>query len=252
MKYMGSKVRIAKDILPIILKDRTPDQWYVEPFVGGANMIDKVEGNRIGSDSNHYLIAMWKKLQDGWTPPDFISRDVYDKCRKQYRGLEDNGYSEGGIGYVGFNGSYGGRFYDGGYAGKTLTKQGKERNYPKESFDNVMKQVPLVQDVHFSCYDFNALPLPDKSIIYCDPPYEGTKEYLAAKASGFSSQSFWEWCRITVLQGHKVFVSEYKAPDDFVCVWEKEVKSSLSANGMIGGNKNSTEKLFVHESQYKG
>ena len=38
MKYMGSKNRIAKYILPIILKDRKEGQWYVEPFVGGANM----------------------------------------------------------------------------------------------------------------------------------------------------------------------------------------------------------------------
>ena len=44
MKYMGSKNRIAKHILPIILKDRKENQYYVEPFVGGANMIDKVQG----------------------------------------------------------------------------------------------------------------------------------------------------------------------------------------------------------------
>lgn len=50
MKYMGSKNRIAKYILPIILKDRKECQWYVEPFVGGCNTIDKVVGNRIGSD----------------------------------------------------------------------------------------------------------------------------------------------------------------------------------------------------------
>ena len=29
MKYMGSKARIAKEILPIILKDRKPEQCYV-------------------------------------------------------------------------------------------------------------------------------------------------------------------------------------------------------------------------------
>ena len=36
MKYMGSKNRIAKYILPIMLKDRKPNQYWVEPFVGGA------------------------------------------------------------------------------------------------------------------------------------------------------------------------------------------------------------------------
>ena len=63
MKYMGSKNRFAKELLPIILKDRKQNQYYVEPFVGCANMIDKVSGNRIGADANKYLIAMWKGLQ---------------------------------------------------------------------------------------------------------------------------------------------------------------------------------------------
>ena len=43
MKYMGSKRRIAKYILPIMLEHRAPNQWWVEPFVGGGNMIDKVD-----------------------------------------------------------------------------------------------------------------------------------------------------------------------------------------------------------------
>ena len=42
MMYIGSKRRIAKEILAIILKDRRPNQTYVEPFCGGCNAIDKV------------------------------------------------------------------------------------------------------------------------------------------------------------------------------------------------------------------
>ena len=55
MKYMGSKHRIAKEIMPIMLKERGQRTW-VEPFVGGGNMIDKVQGKRIGADINHYVI----------------------------------------------------------------------------------------------------------------------------------------------------------------------------------------------------
>ena len=40
MKYMGSKNRIAKYILPIMLESRAEGMTWVEPFVGGANMID--------------------------------------------------------------------------------------------------------------------------------------------------------------------------------------------------------------------
>ena len=76
MKYMGSKNRIAKHILPIILKDRKPDQWYVEPFVGGANMIDKVEGNRVGGEINEYIAAMWIALESGWVPRNDYTKEV--------------------------------------------------------------------------------------------------------------------------------------------------------------------------------
>ena len=41
MKYMGSKSRIAKHIVPIIQNyiNENNIEKYVEPFVGGANMI---------------------------------------------------------------------------------------------------------------------------------------------------------------------------------------------------------------------
>lgn len=42
---MGSKARIAKDICPIIQKciDVNNLEIYIEPFVGGLNIIDKVK-----------------------------------------------------------------------------------------------------------------------------------------------------------------------------------------------------------------
>ena len=61
---MGSKNRIAKEILPIMLNEREERVW-VEPFVGGANMIDKVQGQRIGADINPYLIeTMTTNIKD--------------------------------------------------------------------------------------------------------------------------------------------------------------------------------------------
>ena len=44
MKYQGSKSRIAKYIVPIIQKciDDNEIIKYIEPFVGGANVIDKI------------------------------------------------------------------------------------------------------------------------------------------------------------------------------------------------------------------
>ena len=62
MKYMGSKARLAKVLLPLVLDGRKDHQAYVEPFVGGANMIDKVSGYRIAGEFNKYIAAMWIAL----------------------------------------------------------------------------------------------------------------------------------------------------------------------------------------------
>jgi len=115
---MGSKARIAKYILPIILKDIKENQWYVEPFVGGCNIIDKVDHFlKIGNDSNTYLIEMWRALVKGWVPPKDITKEKYEHI-KNNKDL----YSWYMAGYVGFNCSYSGKWF-GGYAGKTNIKR---------------------------------------------------------------------------------------------------------------------------------
>ena len=237
MKYMGSKARLTKEILPIILKERKPDQWYVEPFAGGMNVICEVSGKRIANDINSTLIAMWEKLVNGWIPEKIT--------KEQYMLIKANKdiYPPHIVGWVGFNCSYSGKWF-GGYAGETKTKLGTIRDYQQEAFNNTMKQVDKLKGVIFEHKPYFRLGIPPNSIIYCDPPYRNTTEY----ANKFSHDDFWEWVRDMSKQGHSVFVSEYTAPSDFDCIWEKEVVSSLSANGVFGGSKPSTEKLF----RYKG
>lgn len=245
MKYMGSKSKIAKFILPIILKDRKDGQVYVEPFVGGCNTIDKVSGVRIAGDNNRYLIALYKALQNGANFPTEIPKDVYDLARRQYydkEAGEDGVYwGDADIAWVGYVASANGRFFEGGYSGISNTKIGTTRNYISESIRNISKQLPSIQDVQFNHCDYWDLPVPPNSIIYNDPPYKGTKQYAT---KNFDHDRFWDWCREKKMDGHIVFVSEYNAPPDFTCIWEQEVKSSLSANGVAGGSKTSTERLF--------
>ena len=47
MKYMGSKSRIAKHIVPIIQEKIKENniKTYIEPFCGGCNIIDKIQGS---------------------------------------------------------------------------------------------------------------------------------------------------------------------------------------------------------------
>jgi len=230
MKYMGSKARIAKYILPIMLKDRKEGQWWVEPFVGGANIIDKVDGNRIGADSNDYLISFLKSLQDGWQAPKNVNKEMYDDINKN----KDNHPAEL-VGCVGFCFTYSAKWF-GGFIGNTKDVVCKERDRIGESYRSIERAREQVCgiDLRSSCYlDLN---IPPQSIIYCDPPYAGTTKYK----DDFNHAEFWQWCRVKVKEGHTVFVSEYNAPDDFECIWEKEIQSGLNVNS----TKKGIERLF--------
>jgi DNA adenine methylase len=236
MKYMGSKNRHAKKLLPIILKDQKPGQWYVEPFVGGANMIDKVDGNRIGADIHPHLIVLLDAVANGWIPPENVTEEEYRQAQ-QIRTIDAQ------TGFIGFGASYSGKWF-GGYARGNNTN-GTSRNYAAESCRNLLEQAPKIKSVAFICSPYDQLSIPQNSIIYCDPPYEGTTKYATG---GFDHAAFWHWCRVKVGQGHQVFVSEYNAPSDLVCVWEKKVNNTLTKDT---GSKQGVEKLFVHESQLK-
>jgi DNA adenine methylase len=240
---MGSKARFSKEILPIILKDRQPSQWYVEPFAGGMNMICNVDGNRLANDKNLHLIEMWKGLLENRNRPYEISKGVYDRARNEYNNGTKIQFDNFMIGWIGWMGSANGRFFDGGYSGKSNTKIGTVRDYIKEAISNIERQLPKMVGVQFENKDYTELEIPQNSIIYCDIPYQGTKQYSTSK--DFNHSSFWNWCKEKTSQGHRVYVSEYKAPTGFECVWQKEAKSSLSANGQTGGNKISTERLFL-------
>ena len=234
---MGSKNRIAKHILPLMLKDRKEGQYWVEPFVGGANMIDKVDGNRIGADFNDYLIEALKLIRDDVNSiPQVITESEYNSA-KELRPLA------GLVGFIGFAMSFGGKWF-GGYRRDVAGSKGcidNMRTQTRRSRDSAIKQSKLIQGVDFVFSSYSELVIPPNSIIYCDPPYEGTTGYK----DKFNHSEFWQWCRDKVKEGHTIFVSEYNAPDDFECIWEQEVKSSLSANGVSGGSKKSIEKLFT-------
>ncbi len=245
MRYKGSKLRISNEILSVILKDRKSGQWYIEPFAGGMNVIDKVKGNRIANDNNIYLIAMWRTINFNY--PERISRELYSHARDMYYNRTTKIFSDGLIGWIGFMGSANGRFFSGGYSGKSITRIGIERDYIKENIKNIRKQMPYMKGVLYFNVDYQKLNIPKNSIIYCDIPYKNAAKYETSK--NFKHNFFWDWAREKSLEGHKVYVSEYAAPDDFVCIWKKEIKSSLSANGISGGNKISTEKLFVYKYQ---
>ena len=83
MRYMGGKCLVSNEIASII----NPFTWggldeehrpFVSLFCGGCAIEAKVKADiKICNDIHPYLIAMWKGLQNGWTPPDAVSKEEY-------------------------------------------------------------------------------------------------------------------------------------------------------------------------------
>ena len=239
MKYMGSKSRVKKNIVPILQRiiDKYNITIYVEPFVGGCNIIDSIRcDKRIANDISTPLIELFKGLLNGKELPLEINREHYSDVRKH---KDDDTYEEWYKGMVGFLSSYNGRYFDGGYAGKVITKTGKVRDYYGEAKRNIQAQIPFLKDVEFFNMDYRKLNIPTGSLIYCDIPYKNTKQYSANK--DFNHEEFWQWVR-DMSKNNIVIVSELQAPDDFVVIWEQEVTRTQDNRK----REKSIEKMFIY------
>jgi DNA adenine methylase len=225
MHYPGSKQRLAKHILPIILQNRTPSQTYVEPFVGGCGTMQFVDGKRIGTDANRYLIAMLLALRCGWIPPQTLSREEYHAIKDS----PDN-YHPRIVGFAMICCSFGTK-WRGGYAHSPKEKT----NYAARASKQCVELGQKIKDVHFRTSNYLELLIPKNSLIYCDPPYS-TQVSNPYQNKKFNHVQFWEWCREKAKEGHTVYVSERTAPDFARIVFENIVTGQMCKNkkqGMI-------------------
>lgn len=107
-----------------------------------------------------------------------------------------------------------------------------------ERLERLESDVSLDKKLTISGKDYAEITIPEGSVVYADPPYEGMAGY---KGTPFNHERFWEWCRT---RDFPVFISEYKAPSDFVPIWEKAKTCHFAANNNA---KQTIEKLFVHQ-----
>ena len=239
MWYMGSKSRFAKELAPIIQSYITEDtKGYLEPFVGGANVIDKIKCNKkIGCDIHKQLIALLNKAKDNVDDiPDIISYETYKEVKNN-----KEKYDDWYVGLVGFCASFGAKYFN-GYARDSKNNNSGKRS--KQAIENFKKQAPLLKDIEFKCCNFLDLPK-DKIkgyVIYCDIPYKGTTKY---KTEPFPYEKFYKWAN-EMAKYNIVLVSEYNMPSNFKCIWEKDTKVNFDSN-RITANENCkrTEKLFL-------
>ena len=245
MKYMGNKQRIADEILKVIFNTCKHTDTFVDLFCGSCSVIERVPNTyiKIANDKNKFLIEMFKSLVNGNEYSHTITKDKYSAMRdlynlsKRHLELTDEDYAE--IGWYGWMGSFNGRFFSGGYSGhNVLQKNGKTRDYIKEQINNTLKSIPKLKNVHFTSEEYYNVEIPEGSIVYCDIPYFNTKQYETSK--DFDYENFYNWCRENKSK-YQIFISEYQMPDDFKCIWSKEVTNSMNTTKTY----KPTEKLFI-------
>ena len=204
MKYIGSKAKVAADIVPILQGyiNEYGIKQYVEPFVGGFNIIDKIEcKNRLGNDIDPLVCELVETCRENPALLDGLKTPT----REEYYDVRDNPEK-----------------YAGWYRAAVLLFASYNAR------------------VYGGCYDYRQMCFPtrEKVLIYCDPPYAEGVGYV----KHFDTAAFWQWCRERAAEGHIVVVSEYTAPPDFACVWERNVKTHLNNRA----KRDRVEKLFVY------
>jgi DNA adenine methylase len=235
MRYLGGKSKIRKEVSSFLRLCNIDNRTYFEPFVGGAWILGEMGGNRIASDGNDSLIAMYKSLQNGWIPPDYVSENLYKEVKAKME--LDSPLTA----FVGFGCSFAGKWF-GGYA-----RNSSGNSYAKITKNSLLKQLPLIKNVEF-VYGLYNEHKPKNMLIYCDPPYEGTTEYGAM--GKFNHEEFWDTIRNWIKNNNIVVISEYNAPEDFVCVKSIESRMGLTTvEDEISTRGIRIEKLFMHNSQ---
>jgi DNA adenine methylase len=231
MRYFGGKARTSKAISGVLQSFEFQSYW--EPFCGACNVLAKIEAPvRLASDAHEDLILMWKALQGGWQPPDTITEEEYLDLKtappSALRAVAGFGCSNSGKWFAGY------------------ARESTNRNFAMNAKRSLLKQAPQIQTVryHNAPYqdvDTSFIPKIGPTLVYCDPPYAAsTCNYNAGQ---FDSGKFWQWVR-DISEYALVVVSEYEAPNDFMIVWEKAVRTDMKSAS--GEKIPRVEKLFSY------
>ena len=231
MQYMGGKSRISKQIAEILNSAIDKNTPFVSLFCGSCAIESKVQADvKILNDKHPYLIAMWQALQNGWMPPDVVTKEEYYRVKAN---MDENPALTG---FIGFGCSFGGKWW-GGYA-----KDKRGDDYCGQAKRGLLKDLVGIQSATFTCLDYRDVEIPDGAVVYCDPPYVNTTGYTVGQ---FDTDEFWNYMR-QLSKRCDVYISEESAPDDFECIWSKEKVRTLEKSDNVGRVK--VEKLF----KYKG
>lgn len=241
--YHGGKQRVGKQIAEVIVDESLyiaeDEGWniqgYCEPFCGMLGVYHHIQElykdrglenlSYMAGDTNRSVIIMWNSAKRGWTPPTSMTEKKYNKLRWGPDSAEK--------GFVGHQYSFGGQYFKG-----YLPKYGKTSNFPRvvERVRKIARKSDNVVFRHGSYIQYSNLR---NYVIYCDPPYANREQCYS---ESFDSLGFFEWCR-KMAENNIVYVSEYKAPQDFEKIWSREIKITGRGVSQKHGNGSHTKRV---------
>lgn len=122
-----------------------------------------------------------------------------------------------------------------------MTNDEKSKLLQLQSLESI-ERLERLERLEISGKSYDDVEILPNSVVYCDPPYVGTKGY----GVDFDHNKFYQWLRSTTFP---VYISEYTMPSDFIPVATVDKVANFSATN------NSTikqENLYLHERFHTG
>lgn len=248
MAYHGGKQDLSRRIVSLVENLMADRKCFVDVFCGGCSVVCAMPSRYrcVANDANPYLMAMLRVLTsdvvsassyavfDGHSSlrglfPMPVTRECFDRARRaisddfardalseilapaaEMLGTDKDTACNAHIGWCGFIGSMHGVFF-GKFGGRT-SGSSSDVTYSNAACALVTATVLKNNRVTLSCRDYSGIELHDKSLLFCDPPFDGSVCYSDTK---YDKAEFIDWCRAMKGRGHSVVVHEVSMPDDF-------------------------------------
>lgn len=227
MVYVGNKTRLLPDLIPILQKDIDEHEYqcYIEPFVGGANVIGKIRNiSRIGGDTNPYLIGFLNRAKQPDCPDwPIITKEQYDDIR-----THKDQYEDWEVGNAAYNYTFRGKYF-GGFIGDKRMFEVEAR------FRHLKRQQPDIETVRFIHCSYTHWEGKRNCIFYCDPPYKDSTKY---NQENFDSEKFYDFC-VELAKHNTVYVSEYVVNrPEFELIYEKKIDNFMKLADKVAPKAN--------------
>lgn len=211
---------------------------YVDLFCGGLSSAYRVSQvceprSVLLNDVCRPLMLMYERcMSEGvdWLPDD---PDEVSELFPRYK--ENQDMDDPLTAWLGIGCSYSGMWFE-----KCLGTRNDGYVYAKGCKNSLRRKIDQLRGSRITCLDYRDVPIEDGSVVYMDPPYEGTRSrYLHLE---MDYDEFWDYAR-ELSDRCRVVVSCFRYPEDFrqvVCFGD-----TISLSDRFGRTHTGTDEYLV-------